>query len=143
MHATVSDWQVADREVETPKSGGTLRNLGLRMRLPVETLALSAFSETLVGAVVWARPDDQNGLDEAVIDTGTFRFLTQAALAIDSDLLEVGSSASVTGELESVGEYEYEYQEFGLPDVRTDWRVESASQDSRSFNWRVVLTPLV
>lgn len=136
LHAQLNDYIVADGDVEEPTAGAVLRGLALRL-IPRRTRAL-ATSEVVDGAVEWARYDEDNQFFESVVNAGRFRLLTQVEGRGPG--WSIGSSVRVEGFLVSVGPYEFEA--FGLPDVRQDWFVVSTQKDASGSDYALEIRPL-
>lgn len=136
LHALLSDYIVADGDVEEPTVAAVLRGLGLRL-IPRRTSA-PATSEVVDGTVEWLRYDEDNQVFESVVDAGRFRVLTQ--IEGRGPGWSVGSSVRVEGLLVSVGPYEFEA--FGLPDIRQDWFVVSTQKDRSGSYYELEIQPL-
>ncbi|MEN0130867.1 MAG: hypothetical protein AAGC49_15630 [Brevundimonas sp.] len=129
MRAIISGWMIADGEVADPVAGKIVKDLALRLYPAPDA---SAVDRVVVdGATTWSRVDYHNGLVESVIAADRCRLLWEASTA-DESLPAIGSVVRQAGTLHSVGAYEFEY--FGIPDVRQSWlvlQVERVGVDDR------------
>jgi hypothetical protein len=137
----VADWMIADGEVPVPRPGDVLEELGIRWRGEVSPAGhdvpdgldeltreppASEVTYRVTGRASEARdfhvemdPGVREHGTDFVLTVGTVRFQVQCA-GWAADVPE-GARVSVTGRASVIGSYEWDA--FGLADVRTDWRV--------------------
>lgn len=118
VQVRIHGWILADRELDEPVPGTTLRGLGVRLCSDGDD---ECEQTGLSGAVRWARFDALNNLVETVVESSGLVVVTQAPGSANTPVPDPGSRFECFGHLHSVGLYEFE--DFGLPDVRMDWRV--------------------
>jgi hypothetical protein len=136
----VAGWMIADGEVPVPSSGDVLRDLGVRFRGEVapasseasdgiEKFGHFAPSEAIYRATGRASEarDFYFEMDPGVRDHGTDFVLAVGPVRYQVQTtgwaadVPVGARLSVTGHASVIGSYEWD--DFGLADVRGDWRV--------------------
>ncbi|WP_157071335.1 hypothetical protein [Curtobacterium ammoniigenes] len=138
LHALLSDYIIADGDVEQPVVGAVLHRLALRVDSHDQSRGSQRTPELVTGVVTWARYNRANNLFEAVVDAGVYRVLTEVKGRGPG--WSVGSVVDVQGVLVSVGPYEFEA--FGLPDVRQDWLVVSSHQEELGDGYELEIQPL-
>jgi hypothetical protein len=141
----VADWMIADGEVPVPSRGDVLKGLGVRLRGEVaqapaeardgidelrEDAALSERTYRAIGRASEAR-DFYFEMDPGIRDHGTDFVLAVGPVRYQvqcegwaADIPE-GARLSVTGRASVIGSYEWD--DFGLADVRGDWQVSDVS----------------
>lgn len=134
----VSGWIIADGDLDEPVEGMILRGLGVRLEPGVSDDGCER--TRLSGAVRWARIDSLNGLVETLVESSGVGVLTQSPGSADTALPDLGSRRECSGYLHSIGLYEFE--DFGLPDVRMDWRVFAVGPVSEGDDLIVDLEPV-
>ena len=139
MRVVIPDWLVADEDIAVPRPGVLLGGLGLRLRDYSGAIEAPKNLQTIRGRVTWLRADDANELFEMAVDTGAWSVLTQEDFHTRrAERLSLGRRVALTGRLYGVAAYEF--IDFALPDVRTDWLVESAAQNEETLEWHVDLS---
>lgn len=127
MRIHIPDDVVIDDEIPEPLPGVDIPLMAVRLGW---MWTADGSDESYDGVVEWSRADDLNQLVETVFATSTFKALTQDAA--DGRLPEVGDRITLRGTLSCVRSYEFEA--FGLPDIRQPWRVTALlSQDRDGY----------
>lgn len=141
----VADWMIADGEVPVPSRGDVLKGLGVRFRGEVAPATAEACDgivelsgDPLLADVAYRATgrasearDFYFEMDPGVRDHGTDFVLAVGAVRYQvqcegwaADVPE-GVRLSVTGRASVIGSYEWD--DFGLADVRRDWQVTDVS----------------
>lgn len=135
MHVVIPHLLVADGDVDEPTGGAVLR-FGVRVVDFRGAIEEPRRLLRLEGRVTWARFDHSGVGAELVVATDErFSVLTQDASVDEGTMPRPGDLVAVEGRAVAIAGYEY--VDFALPDVRTEWIVDSWSQREETLDYYV------